>query len=193
MSMQVVAIEHSFARRPLTSWPEAGFGVVAGAASVVVSLTEASGLSAMALVAVLLVVTAIAHYDLRTRRAPNRIVYPTAVMTVLVATLHGPESGALALAGGFASLFVLTILVIIGRGAMGFGDAKVGFICGAVVGPSGLLPMFLATFATGGVLAAILLAARVRGRKDSVAFTPFLLAGVLVALVFWVQSPVAGG
>jgi prepilin signal peptidase PulO-like enzyme (type II secretory pathway) len=66
---------------------------------------------------------------------------------------------------------------------MGYGDVKVGYICGTIVGLSGVLPMLVATFVIGGLVAGLALLLRLRGRNDIAAFTPFLLGGTLFALL----------
>lgn len=145
--------------------------------------SSASGWQRQALLASgLIVLSAIAVLDIRTLRAPNRIVYPaTLALTVGFATL-GAEPALSAAAGGAMSFSVLLLCVGLGRGSMGYGDAKVGFICGMLVGPSGLLPMLLATFFVGGCFAAIALTTGLKARRDVVAFTPFLLVGVMLTL-----------
>jgi prepilin signal peptidase PulO-like enzyme (type II secretory pathway) len=77
---------------------------------------------------------------------------------------------------------VLLAIVALGRGAMGYGDAKVAYICGAVVGASNILLLVLWTFAVGGVFAGLALTIGKKARKDAVPFTPFLFIGVVLAL-----------
>ena len=122
----------------------------------------------------------IAAIDSQTLRAPNRLVYPLAAAATAAPFALSLAQGIDAAAGGFLSLVILLVVVFAGRGAMGFADAKVAYICGALVGLSGVLYLILVTFATGGAFAAAMLGLRLRNRKDAVAFTPFLLLGVLV-------------
>jgi prepilin signal peptidase PulO-like enzyme (type II secretory pathway) len=69
---------------------------------------------------------------------------------------------------------------------MGFGDVKYGAVCGLAVGLYGVVPMLVCAFVLGGATAVVILATRLKRRTDVVAFTPFLFAGVLFALV-WVR------
>jgi prepilin signal peptidase PulO-like enzyme (type II secretory pathway) len=123
---------------------------------------------------------AIAVQDLRTMRAPNRIVYPALAFALLAALTLGGDDAREAWLGGVVTFVVLLVAALLGRGAMGMGDVKAGALCGVVVGISGVLPMLALAFIGGGALALALLAARARGLKDSIPFTP-LLAGATAA------------
>src|SRR5258708_5957741 len=100
---------------------------------------------------------AIAIYDLRTLRAPNRFVYPligfAAVASLTVFRVHAGE----ALLGGVLAFGALLLVAVIGRGAMGFGDVKYGLACGIVVGVHGVLAMLVCSFALSGIVAAVVL------------------------------------
>jgi len=124
----------------------------------------------------------IAATDARTLIAPNRIVYPSLALALAGAFALGPEAGVDALSGGASAFTVLLLVALAGRGAMGFGDVKVGVLCGVVVGLRGVVPMLFITFLAGGVLAAVLLALGIRRRNDAMAFTPLLVGGVLASL-----------
>lgn len=124
--------------------------------------------------------------DFRTRRAPNRIVYPATLLGAL-ASLPLPASDRWeAWFGGLAAFAVMTLIYIVGRGAMGAGDAKTSAIAGLAVGLHGVFAMLAATFLAGSAVALTVLALRLRNRKDTVAFTPFLLVGVVIS---WLVVP----
>jgi leader peptidase (prepilin peptidase)/N-methyltransferase len=128
----------------------------------------------------------LADQDMRTLRAPNRIVYPAlALMAAASMTLEVGDARE-ALLGGAAAFSIMLVIALAGRGAMGYGDVKVAALCGMAVGLKGVLPMLLVTFIAGGVLAAVLLALRLRNRKDAVAFIPFL-AGATVFCMFYMD------
>jgi prepilin signal peptidase PulO-like enzyme (type II secretory pathway) len=130
---------------------------------------------------------AIAAYDVRTLRAPNRYLYPLIGLALVFSmTVHRADARE-ALLGGLLAFSLLFALAIIGRGALGFGGVKYGLMCGIVVRVHGVMPMLAFAFVTGAAVALLVLATRVRRRSDVVAFTPFLFAGTLFALV-WSQS-----
>lgn len=130
------------------------------------------------------VLTALAVHDARTLRAPNVVVYPALGLAVMVSLTLGPSGAREALIGGGVAFLALLALVVVSRGAMGYGDSKVGALCGMSVGISGLAPMLAISFVSGGVVAAGVLALRLRSRRDPVAYTPFLVAGVIGALLW---------
>ena len=120
--------------------------------------------------------------DLRTLRAPNRIVYPALVAALAVASLSGFDGLLAGLGGGAISFALLLVAVAVSRGAMGMGDAKFGAVCGVVAGIRGVAFMLAASFIAGGAFALLMLALRRRQRRDVVAFTPFLVLGTLLTL-----------
>lgn len=126
---------------------------------------------------------AIAIWDSRTLRAPNRLVYPVAALLTIAPFGLGMRTGLDALGGGAIAFAILLVAVLAGRGAMGYGDAKVAYVCGALVGVAGTVPMLLLTFVLGFAVATVALTLRLRKRKDAIAFTPFLYLGVLLFLV----------
>ena len=136
------------------------------------------------LLAYLGVLGAIAVIDVRTLRAPNALVLPALVLVLAGAVvLAGPAPREAALGAGLA-FGLLLLVATVGRGAMGMGDVKYGAVCGGVVGAGAVLPMLAFTFVSGAVVAVAVLGFRLRGRKDVVAFTPFLFAGVVFALLW---------
>ena len=141
-------------------------------------------LATLLLLAYLAALAAIAVVDLRTLRAPNVLVLPALALVLLGAiVLAGPAPREAAL-GAAVAFGVLLLVAVVGRGAMGMGDVKYGAVCGGVVGAGAVLPMLAFTFAGGGVVALAVLALRLRGRKDVVAFTPFLFVGVVFTLLW---------
>ncbi|MGW3409013.1 prepilin peptidase [Streptomyces sp. NPDC000888] len=88
--------------------------------------------------------------------------------------------GALALGGGYFVLF------LINPNGMGFGDVKLALGLGVVLGWYGWSVVFLGTFAgflLGALYGAGLVVARRAGRKSSIPFGPFLIAGAYAGLL----------
>ncbi|MEA2020825.1 MAG: prepilin peptidase [Patescibacteria group bacterium] len=82
-----------------------------------------------------------------------------------------------------AGFFMILILITRGRG-MGFGDVKLGFLMGLVLGwPGTLVGSFLA-FLSGGVASVILLISGEKKFGQQVPFGPFLITGTAVAAVY---------
>lgn len=139
-------------------------------------------------VAVLLVVAVI---DLEHYIVPNRIVFPTLLASLpllAIAALLGGEWGRLATAvlGALAASNGLLLIHLLHPRGMGMGDVKLALVLGLFLGWLDLAHVALGLFlgfllgAVGGVL---LIALRLRTRRDPVPFAPFLAAGALLAVL----------
>ncbi len=137
----------------------------AGAAEVVVALV-ASGLYA-----------AITVIDLHVRRIPNPLVVALLAWGVVQVAWLGrptlPSAGLGLLVGG--GIFLL--LALLRRGAMGAGDVKLAAAIGFLVGYPLVLTALFWGIAAGGVAALVLLITRRAGRKDTMAYGPYLAMG----------------
>jgi prepilin peptidase CpaA len=106
-------------------------------------------------VVLLLLLLIAAWQDIRHYRIPNALVFPGAIIGVLLHTLLPQELGGLgiltALAGLGVGLAVLLPLYLLR--AMGAGDIKLMAMIGAFVGPTSMLNVTLYILLAGGVLA----------------------------------------
>ena len=115
--------------------------------------------------------------DLISFRVPNAFTY-SAIPFALAVGLAAPGANIVSTIGGGVGLglgfFVLAVLT---RGGIGMGDVKlatfVGFALGFVLG---VLAMFVTAIA-GGVVAALLLITRARGRRDPIPYAPYIALG----------------
>jgi leader peptidase (prepilin peptidase)/N-methyltransferase len=152
----------------------------------------ADGLVRMALGAVLVQVLV---FDARHRLILNRVMYPAMAVALAGAAvsplLTGPPGTRIqyavlgALMGG--GLFLVASLV--SGGGIGLGDAKLMFFAGAVLGSHPLFyaPILRAAFLgvfLGGVGALAFLVSRRRGMRDFIPYGPFLVAGVLLVVIY---------
>lgn len=109
-------------------------------------------------------VAAAAWSDLRTRRIPNWITVPGAMLGFALQTWSGGLQGALAsLAGAGLGLGVFIALYL--AGGMGAGDVKLFGAVGALVGPQALILVFVFTGLLGGIAATTLVVSRGRLRE----------------------------
>jgi len=164
-------------------WVELGMGILFGLIWLRFPSSVEAGFvaSCSAILVVILVI------DLEHHKIPNRIVYP-AIGFALIATLFLPESSIgerlLGSLIGFALLFLLAYFYPSG---MGMGDVKLMAFVGFIVGfPEVLLALFL-SFVLGGSLSGALLAARRIGRRDPIAFAPFIALGTLTTMFYGEQ------
>src|SRR5690606_7163607 len=133
---------------------------------------------------------ALALIDLDTRRLPNVLVLPMYAVGAVLLTASAALSGswaALASAGvGMAGLGLAYLLLAVVRpGGMGMGDVKLAGALGLFLGWLG--PETLAVGAISGFLlgggAGVVMLLRGAGRRASLAFGPWLLAGAWVGIL----------
>jgi leader peptidase (prepilin peptidase)/N-methyltransferase len=182
--MTALASPRPIAWRSASTGPAVGLGLIA--VGLVIALSKAPDLYRLIIgLGYLGILGFIAGYDARTRRAPNRVVYP-ALAAATVASLTLGWSDALdAVLGGIVSFTVLLALALAGRGQMGAGDVKVGALCGLAVGLQGVIPLLLITFIVGGVAAAPLVLFGIRRKTESIAFTPFLVGSTVLCMALF--------
>ena len=82
---------------------------------------------------------------------------------------------------------LLLVLALIARGGFGFGDVKLAFLLGLFTAYQSwetLIVAIFAAFLLGGLVSAILVVFRIRSRKDSIPFGPYLVGGAYLAIVW---------
>jgi leader peptidase (prepilin peptidase)/N-methyltransferase len=124
----------------------------------------------------------------------NKMTYPAGVIALIILAIHTYVTGAnllppqATLLNGVISgavLFVFFLLfVLIRPRAMGMGDAKLVALIGLVSGFPLVVFSMLIGVVLGGVVAIILLAAKIKGRKDVIPYGTFLAIGPIIALIF---------
>lgn len=83
----------------------------------------------------------------------------------------------------YALLFFILFLITGGKG-MGFGDVKLAFAIGLLLGFPGVLISFYLSFLTGAVVSLILVVQGKKRLKSKIAFGPFLIAGTSIAYMW---------
>jgi leader peptidase (prepilin peptidase)/N-methyltransferase len=125
---------------------------------------------------------------------PNRVLYPTgfmmAALFVIPAVVDGQgDDYARGVLGGATAFTVFFVIHVISPRGMGFGDVRLSFVLGFALGWLSwghvYLGLFLG-FLLGAVVGTLLIALRLRTRKDHVPFGPFLAAGAMLAIYFGV-------
>ncbi len=131
------------------------------------------GLLALALVVVFFT-------DLEWNLIPNAITYPGIVVGIILGAASGALVPSLLAAVGAGGVFLL--IGVLSRGGMGGGDIKLAAMIGAFLGaPAVVVALFLAV-AIGAAAGLILIALRLRTRKDTMPFGPALAAGAMTAV-----------
>ena len=114
---------------------------------------------------------------------PSRLIYPSGVVPLPVSDFL-PQLGIVQAAiGGGIGLVLFLLIVVISRGGMAWGDVKMAALIGIVTGYL-ILPALLMAVIFGGLVAGILLLLKIKKRKESIPFGPFLSLATIVTLLF---------
>ena len=118
--------------------------------------------------------------DLEHHIIPNAITYPGILAGVGLSAASGQWLASLIAAAAAGAVFLF--LGIVSRGGMGGGDVKLAAMIGAFLGaPAVIVALFLAV-ALGATAGVVLLALRLRTRKDMIPFGPAMAAGAMIAV-----------
>jgi len=166
-----------------------GAGAYAGVALVYLTLSKFGvvGLGVAWSLAQLLLVF-VACFDFVTHRIPNRVTLPAMVVVLVLRGVFVPETLPEALIAGAAGFAGFYLLVIVTRGGFGVGDAKLVGLLGLLLGAA-LLPALLVGIVAGGVASAIVAVAKPGGRKQAIAYGPYLCFGASLAILAFGPPP----
>jgi len=137
--------------------------------------------------------------DLEHQLVLNKVTYPAMAIAFIFSFLS-PRLGEFellatgvlgqavsSLAGGGLGLVIMALPFIIYRRGMGMGDIKLGALVGLMTGYPLIFIAVLTSWMTGGLVAAILLVLKIKGRKDPIPFAPFLVITTMATLL-WGQA-----
>lgn len=128
--------------------------------------------------------------DLKYKIIPDSMQIVFFIFALLLHIANGTSASAFInyILSGLAVMTPILFLFLItnGRG-MGFGDVKLSFIFGFLLGLKGGLLVLYISFLTGGIIGAVLLISQRKGMKSTIAFGPYLVLGILVMLFFGSQ------
>ncbi len=132
--------------------------------------------------------------DLKFGIIPDKVVFPAIIVSSIYLIFNFPldftRDGQFSIfnfvfsAIGAFVFFLILFLITKGKG-MGFGDVKLSFLLGLILGfPKIILALYLA-FLTGAIIGIILIIWRKkRSIKDTIPFGPFLILGTILALFY---------
>jgi len=130
-------------------------------------------------VGVLVWLTVLSVYDVRSRRLPNWLTLPGAVVILAVAALHGRGAAAVF---GAAVLFALYAVVhIAAPGAMGAGDVKLAIGIGALTATFGRDVWLLAALGAPVLTAVLAVVVLLRRAGGSVPHGPSMCVAAVLA------------
>ncbi|OGO23034.1 MAG: hypothetical protein A2Z28_06240 [Chloroflexi bacterium RBG_16_51_9] len=88
---------------------------------------------------------------------------------------------------GIMALIYFIVFLIFRREGLGFGDVKMAALIGLMVGFPLVIEALLLSWISGGLVAAILLALKVKGRMDKIPSATFMAVAAMVTLL-WGQA-----
>jgi leader peptidase (prepilin peptidase)/N-methyltransferase len=138
---------------------------------------------ALLLLTALVAITAI---DLDRQLIPDALSLPGIVVGFVSSLLLGRPGWLESLLGILVGGGIFFLIIVASGGGMGGGDMKLGAMLGAFLGWKLVLVAILIAVLVGGVIAIGLLVGGQRGRKDALAFGPYLALGGAISL-FWGQ------
>jgi len=111
------------------------------------------------------------------------------IISQAISSLAGEAIGqaVISLAGGTLGLVAMALPVIIYPPGMGWGDVKLGALIGLMTGYPLVIVAVLLSWITGGLVAAILLAFKIKKRKDPIPSATFMAVSAMVTLL-WGQA-----
>src|SRR3989344_4779021 len=131
--------------------------------------------------------------DLKYGIIPDKIVYPTILVSIiyhLSFIIYPPivnyQSSIINnIFSGIGAFIFFLILYLITRGkGMGFGDVKLAFLLGIILGFPKIIAAFYLAFLTGAIVGSILIVWRKKKLKSSIPFGPFLILGSILSIFF---------
>ena len=166
-----------------------GAGAYAGVSLVYLTLSKfgVGGLG-LAWSAAQLLLVFIACFDFVTRRIPNVVTLPAMGVVLVLRGAFVPGTLPEALIAGAAGFAGFLLLVIVTRGGFGMGDVKLTGLLGLLLG-SALVPALLVGVVAGGIASAVVALVKPGGRKQAIAYGPYLCLGAALAILAFSPPP----
>jgi len=118
----------------------------------------------------------------------NSILIPAIVAAVIVSLFNNRielvPNLLSAVIGGAAGFLIFLIVYVVSRGGMGEGDVKLAAFAGLVTGWPNIIAAVIMSWVMGGLVAVLLLALRRKGRREAVAFGPFLAIATFIIFLW---------
>ena len=123
-------------------------------------------------------------YDFKHYLIPDKVLFPAIVITLIYDFINYHHLLNNLLAAIVAAGFFLIIFLLSKGRAMGFGDVKLVFLMGILLGPADVLAALFLAFFFGAIISLILMVFGKKGLKSEIPFGPFLIMGTFLAMFF---------
>ena len=127
--------------------------------------------------------------DLENQLVLDKVTYPGMIIA-FVFSFFLPEPGVRsvlvggAVGSGVMAMIYIAVFLIFRREGLGFGDVKMAALIGLMVGFPLVIEALLLSWISGGVVAAILLAFKIKGRQDMIPSATFMAIAAMVTLLW---------
>ncbi|NLK20900.1 MAG: prepilin peptidase [Epulopiscium sp.] len=131
----------------------------------------------------------IAMIDIKTETIPNATIIFGLILGIIYIIIMaftsyswiGIKDGIL---GFFTGSLIIFLIILISRGGMGAGDMKLMGVVGLFLGYKGVIVTLFFGIIAGGIAGVLLLLTKVKSRKATIPFGPFLVLGTFITL-YW--------
>jgi leader peptidase (prepilin peptidase)/N-methyltransferase len=135
--------------------------------------------------AIFIILISIFIVDLEHRIIPDDFVFWGIFISVVYSLFIIPDSLFTSFLAGFLSGLLLLIIFLLTKGrGMGLGDVKFAVLGGLIIGIKLFYVWLMLAFLTGGATGIILILVRKARFKSKIAFGPFLIVGLGLAILF---------
>ena len=125
--------------------------------------------------------------DIKKMEIPNGFIMVIGVIGIMAMVFQDNLTFTNRLIGFFCISLPLLIIALMIPDAFGGGDIKLMAVCGFYLGVQLILLGFFLGLVTGGIYGVYLLLTKKKGKKEHIAFGPFLCTGMVIALFFGTQ------
>jgi leader peptidase (prepilin peptidase)/N-methyltransferase len=120
--------------------------------------------------------------DVETRKIPNRVTGPAAILAIVLGLLLRPAGVPIQLGAGLAGAGFLLLFALIHPKGLGMGDVKLAGVLGLYLGASVAVALFAGVLAAAaGGLVVLARAGVAKGRTLKIPLGPYLATGGLLA------------
>lgn len=121
--------------------------------------------------------------DLEHRRVLNIMTLPAALLVFLASFLPIGPAPIASLLGGAVGYAGFLLIHLVGGRRLGLGDVKLAGVIGLMVGYPLVITVLLIAMILGAIGAILLLVTRRAGRRDFMAYAPYMSIATLLALI----------
>jgi leader peptidase (prepilin peptidase)/N-methyltransferase len=123
--------------------------------------------------------------DYNTTDVYSKTTYPAiavGIIFIIAAYFSGYEVKSFIL-GGILGGGAITLIILLTKG-MGWGDVEICLLCGLYLGFANTVLMLFLSFILGGVIGLLLIATKVKSRKDYMPFGPSIAIAAIIVIIF---------